>query len=150
MWHLASIENLGGHPSTRMTLFHHGSVALWLQFKALVVVCAPDKHCGGGICYFLLRKLKKKVQGSPPQSVNKAAHFETERVHHQKSKAGVSYKKEMCPPKIKIKVLIKSTVEKVPSFRSNETGEIETQETDSKQQMVLVEAVKWLTLWLYE
>ena len=56
----------------------------------------------------------------------------------------------MCPPKIKIKVLIESTVEKVPSFRSNETGEIETQKTDSKQQIVLVEAVKWLTLWLYE
>ena len=76
---------------------------------------------------FLLRKLKKKVQDSPPPSANKAAHssFETERGHHQKSKAGVSvtsYKKEMSPPKIKKKVLIEGTVEKVPSFRSNKNA----------------------------
>ena len=69
----------------------------------------------------------EKTEEKGPPSANKAAHssFETERGHHQKSKAEVSvasYKKEMCPPKIKKKVLIEGTVEKVPSFRSNETG----------------------------
>ena len=57
--------------------------------------------------------LRECVIHMPLSSMNKAAHtgFETQRIHHQKSKTGISVvpQKDLCPPKKIFKKELNST-----------------------------------------